>query len=113
MHKRILVLSLVALMATGCAHGVKPTPAPMDSKPNLSISADLLTGKTNDLPQPNSGEWGDLLMNHVAVAKAYDALRIDYVSLVCAITGQQGVTINGLPPVQPAQCARYPPRLAK
>jgi len=113
MRKRLHFLTLAALMATGCAHGVKPTPAPSDSKPNLSISADLLTGKTNDLPQPVSGAWSDLLMNHVAVAKQYDLLRGDFLGLVCAITGQQGVTINGLPPVQPEQCARYPPRPAK
>lgn len=67
----------------------------------------------SELPQPITGGRNDLLMNHVAVAKSWHLMRNDLLSLVCAITGQQGVTINGLPPIQPAACASLPPRPTK
>lgn len=104
MCKRILILAAVTLMVTACAHGVKRTPAPSSQVPNLEIPADLLTGEVPALPQPDSGARSDLLTNHVEVAKAYHVLGIDLLSLVCAITGQRGVTINGAAPVQPQAC---------
>lgn len=104
MCKRILILLVVTLTAMGCARGVKPMPAPSSMVPDLSIPADLLVGDVEALPQPDSGKRSDLVANHIDVARAFHTLAIDFTALVCAITGQRGVTINGAPPVQPQGC---------
>ncbi len=104
MSKRILILLAVILMATGCGRGVKQTPVPSSQVPNLEVPADLLSRDVAMLPQPESGARTDLLSNHVDVAKLYHALGIDFTALVCAITGQQGITINGAKSVRPKGC---------
>lgn len=104
MCKRILILLAATLMATACAHGVKQTPAPFSQVPNLDIPADLLTGQVQALPQPANGSRSELLTNHVEVARRYHVMGIDFASLVCAITGQQGITVNGARPMRPTWC---------
>lgn len=68
---RLLLLPLSALMLTACASGVPPTganlrlpdPSAQDMQP------------CPDLPAPTSGKAGDLLANHVTVAKLYQECR--------------------------------------
>jgi hypothetical protein len=79
-------------------------PALSSQVPDLSIPADLLSRDVEALPQPASGKRSDLVTNHVEVAHAYHALGIDFTALVCAVTGQQGITINGAKPQRPPQC---------
>ena len=103
MCKRILILLAVILMATGCAHGARQTQA--SSPPNLQIAPGLLRLPADELPQPENGSRSALLGNHVQAAREYHRLRIDYRGLVCSVTGQGGITINGLPPRRPDGCA--------
>lgn len=108
MCKRILMLLCVTLTVTACAHGVKQTPAPSSQVPNVDIPADLLARKPQAIPDPASGSRSDLLSNHVQAMGIHHALAIDFTALVCAITGQQGITINGKAPARPAWCADAP-----
>ncbi len=68
---RPLLLLLSAWMLTACASGVPPTAASW--RPPPPPAQDLQP--CPELPEPASGRAGDLLANHVAVARLYQACR--------------------------------------
>lgn len=70
----------------------------------MSIPADLLATDPAALPQPADGSRVALLSNHVQVAGMYHALADDFRALVCAVTGQAGVLVNGAEPMRPEWC---------
>ena len=97
MCKRILILLGVTLALMGCQHGVRPMPDEA-TIPNLSIPQGQLQPGPATLPQPADGKRSTLLSNHVSVARLYHQLRLRHACLVRTLWGQQGITINGLPP---------------
>ena len=105
MSTRTLTLSAAACLLTACASGMKQAPAPL--VPNLEVPADLLSSDPAPLPALTDPTPSGMLATHVQGAQQYHALAIDFRSLVCAITGQRGYTVNGAAPVRPTWCETH------
>ena len=80
MRKAILLLVMLpiaaTLMLTACASGPPPTPMPELYPPQSEMQV------CEALPPPTSGALTDLLINHLAVARAYHQCRDRHQGLI-------------------------------
>ncbi|WP_176433118.1 hypothetical protein [Stenotrophomonas sp. CC120222-04] len=101
MPRRLAVIA-ATLMLSSCASGAKPTPA-APCLVDLSIAPAQLRAP-DELPDLQAATDDALLRNHVAVARQYHALADQLRALLCSLSSQRGITLNGSAPVAPPGC---------